>query len=298
MADYHLKDWLTIEEAAAWLTDRAGKDYTTDAVERALYKGILWPYYYPQRGQLGLFRRQLHTENHTVKPAGQPLRFIGPVTLYDYAGFKESAARRPTALIGSVLGKTVGPPPEEDEYTYFDDAVYLIGENNEAASLTSQPYKILIRARDLEAFSVDPEPLPRPIYRTFPGVWGACIDIHADEALTPGIDHPLSEHPLSEHPPGEQGQKVKDDLPAIKALAFAIHLIADIADQFDTHRFGEDRPERSLRLKTKSSRKPNPKRIAEQLKETATRLKSTGHGYGESGFYETLRRALNELGPD
>lgn len=295
MVDYHFKDWLTIEEAAAWLTNNTGTSYSAAAVDRVIKKGFLWPYYYPERGQLGLFRRRINLEDETVKPAGRPLQFIGPLALYDYAGFTETAARSPTALIGSILGRSEVPPPVEDEYAYFDDAAYLVGENDEPISLTSQPYKILIRAADLEDFAAgfpNPEPLPRPIYRTVPGVWAACFDIYADEAMTPGIDHPPLEQPTK-----EQSQEAKNDTPALKALAFAAHLIADLADQLDAHMHGDKQSSKRLGLKFRNG-KPIVSKIAKQLEKTATDLKHTGHGFKKSGFQETLSKALNELGLD
>lgn len=290
MVDIAFKDWLTIDETAAWLTKETGESYSAAAVERALAKGFLWPYYYPDYGRIGLFRRYISLEEDTFKHGGKPLRFIGPLALYDYAGFKESIAGSP----GKLLGVTLGRSPEllntlDGQYTYFDDVAYVLGENNEPLSLASHPHKILMRVLDLKQFAAAlPEihPLPRPIYSTAHGVWAACFDIYADEALTPSIDHVSLPQTTN-----EQDRQEPDDMPALRALGFAAHLIADLGRQLDEH---QSIASKRLQLSTQS-RKPVVSKIAKLLSDTATSLNHTGHGAQGRGFQEALTRALREL---
>lgn len=79
-------------------------------------------------------------------------------------------------------------------------------------------------------------------------------------------------------------------MPALKALAFAAHLIANLAERLDE---AEDTPSKKLGLKL--SGKPNVHQIATQLASTAAGLNYTGHGYGAKGFQANLSSALRSI---
>lgn len=295
MTDYQFKQWLTVEEAAAWLTDHAGKPYTAEAVRRAIQKGFIQGYYSPEGGhELGVFvRRYAHLGNHHAitdldhlvcpcapdehRRAGQPLILLGPVPFSDLAGLEECAKKSPAGSFGVAANGTDGGVIGE---------IYALGKNFEPLSLASINYKILIMTRNLEDFSAA---LPDTDYRSPPPIhfadfsWTACSEMYADEFMSLGVDQPFQAQAL-------QPSQRRTDAPALEALAFAAHLIANLAERLDE---AEGTPSKKLGLKL--SGKPNVRKIAAELESTAAGLNYTGHGYGASGFQDKLGRALRSI---
>lgn len=303
MVDYHFKDWLTIEEAAAWLTDHARKPYSAAALERAIAKRWLQAYYRPDdtSATLGLYVNMAEPPTHDQRAgllithcaeqgafldsdqAYPYAMFDGPVPFYDYQLFNDCASKQVNELIGittvDAAGTVIG-------------GVYLMGPKDNPRSLASIQSRVLITATDLQAFAAA-LPTP-PAIRHREVEFATVLDLRIASCSLVRFRSAQLDY---DHPPKEQSQEAKNDTPALKALAFAAHLIADLADQLDTHLYGDNQSSKRLRLKLGTGR-PNARKIAEQLEKTATELKHTGHGYGKSGFQETLSKALNELGLD
>ncbi|HTN29730.1 MAG TPA: hypothetical protein VL178_02705, partial [Pseudomonas sp.] len=157
MADYNFKEWLTVEEAATWLADNAGKAYGAPALYRAIEKGLIQAYYWPgEKVSLGLFTYELapDAKEELLTPwgasdwrqKGQPLPFLGPVPFSDYGDFLDDATRRPTKTTG--IGRLL------DQYGgIINGYVYIVGANDEALSLSSIPYHVLVRLDALETFA-------------------------------------------------------------------------------------------------------------------------------------------------
>lgn len=60
MTSYAFKEWLTFDEAAAWLTDNTGHSYDEPAISRAALNGRLPVHYWPTDDvNIGLYRLSL-----------------------------------------------------------------------------------------------------------------------------------------------------------------------------------------------------------------------------------------------
>lgn len=305
MADHEFKNWLTFEEAAAWLSSKTSKEYTANAITRAVMKGRLPAYYWPSDGaEIGLFTnlKPLPPGYESWQPLAHGGNFLndyqsppfciyeGPVPIVDYEGFKRSASLSspwPVGLTVQEGGVVIG-------------GCYRIGTNDEPVSMAAADYLELIHIEHLEQFLSDPNtPHSAPdtrIDRITLGdqsIWLASCAVPAGGSIDVEADQPpaTDERPESKtgQPPATDEQP-ESEAPALKALAFAAHLIANLADRLD-----ETEPVASRRLGMKKAGKPVVSRIAAQLARTAEALNHTGHGYGAKGFQANLKRALDAI---
>ena len=71
MADYLLKEWLTRDEAACWLSDQTGQTYTETSIQRALNTFRLTAHYWPtDNAEIGLFALTLRTGKSDWRTSG------------------------------------------------------------------------------------------------------------------------------------------------------------------------------------------------------------------------------------
>lgn len=292
MADYELKDWLTFEEAAAWLSSKTSKEYTANAITRAVMKGRLLAYFWPiDAAKLGLYTnvKPLPPGYESVSPLAHGGHFLddyhsppfciyeGPVPIIDYQGFKRSvglSTHWPVGLTVLSEGVVIG-------------GCYRVGANDEPVSVAAAGYLELIHAEHLEAFLSDPNtPHSAPDIRIQQetlgdqSFWLVSCATPAGGSVEVEADQPPATH-----------EQPESEAPALKALAFAAYLIADLSQQLDAK---ESIESQKLKL-AKGDGSPNVSRIAEALEGAARRQNYDERGYGMYGFRDALRKALKTL---
>lgn len=292
MSDFNFKDWLTFEEAAEWLNRKTGESYTAEAITRAALKNLIQVYYWPADGaEIGLFTNLMpmppgYEDNQQIAHGGPFLEsfqaepfclYDGPIPILDYFGFKNAVTRTTPYPVGVTVvmdGKVSG-------------ACYRLGEKDEPVSVAAANFLELTHIGHLEEFLADQHssinPYPESLIGT--ATFGNQSFPIAGCAFTGGgsmvveADQPKV---APEQPTSESG--------ALKTLAFAAHLIADLAELLD-----ETAKKSSDRMSLKRAGKPNVNAIARVLEETAQKLKYDGHGYGKRGFQEALGKALKAM---
>lgn len=297
MADYDFKVWLTVEEAAAWLADNGPEGYSAPALYRAIEKRLIQAYYWPDvKANLGIFGR---LEGAGLKPMraligrgsgrdmtfveGRNIHFVGPVPFTDYPEFKLDAESPSAEPVG------IRSPVDQNGDT-IRGGIYILGQNEAALSLTSIRYKVLIHIRELEGFAYSPTTteIPCPsifINESSPLPLAYCIPPGADDFPHQALNDAYIDQPIISSQTQDAGRR-----PDLKTLAFAAHLLANLAERLD-----ESEPVASRKLGMKKAGKPVVSQIAAQLAKTAEALNYSGHGYGEKGFQAHLSRALKEL---
>ncbi|MDH1684903.1 hypothetical protein N5E30_25545, partial [Pseudomonas chengduensis] len=261
-------------------------------ITRAALKNRIQAYYWPKDGaEIGLFTNLMplppgYEDSPQIAHGGPFLEsfqtepfclYDGPVPILDYFGFKNAVGRATPYPIGVTVakdGKVVG-------------ACYRLGEKGEPVSVAAVDFLELTHIGHLAEFLADQNKLtaryPESLLGTatfgdqsFPiagcaFTGGGSMEVEADQPQV-----------APEEPENESG--------ALKTLAFAAYLIADLAERLDEN---AEFPSNKVRLKRAG--KPNVNSIAKALEDTARKLKYDGHGYGKRGFQEALGKALKAM---
>lgn len=302
MSNYAFRDWLTISQAAEWLSDMSGRPFSQEDIWRGIRKDYLQAYYYPQGSeQLGLYTdiqsplNEYYNPNlrNPVTSAELFCMFVGPVPFYSYEEFRMGIkSKLPHPLGIKVI--------DEDNCIY---ACFRVGDDDQPLSLDAVDYHILINMEDLEACLAT---LPKHVKSPRKHVHISASQTNVTQEKPPADDPYafLSELPtlaLStapragmfdpdidiEEPENEASTK---EVPALKALGILAHLVADLSEKLDQH---EQVPSKQLGLK--KAGRPIVRSIAEQMSATAKQLNFEGHGSGASGFAGNLGKALKQL---
>lgn len=291
MTSYAFKEWLTFDEAAAWLTDATGTPYDKEAISRAAENDRLPVHYWPtDDAHIGLYRLKLLPGSGDVvesplnldSDACEVLCLIdGPVPVRLYRLFKSAAQMlahgRPVGLSASL-----GP-----DGLY---GCYRIGENDRPLSIMQGNYEILIHLADLERLKNNlPMPTSAPPH-----------DFIFTEGTFPALEQTLclarsavnwSSYPNAEPPiPEFVAESERRPEPLLRALGLAAHLIAELGGELDQNEQLVSRRRRYTR-----GGSPNITTISKALANTATKLRHDGHNFQGAGFEKLLRQALKEI---
>lgn len=297
MADYLLKEWLTFEEAASWLSDQSGKLYSAQAIQRTVTSFRLPAHYWPtDHAEIGLFELQLlpgayisdWRESGFRPLCESPMHLDtdrcvladlieGPVPFHQYEFFIESQIKRPTELIG------ISALLNADELY----GCYRIDDQGRPASIFSGPYQALIHLADLEEMSAGlPLPRQRSPHEIESHVWrmgGTGEMLTRSRSTAQWFSYP--ENTIADHSAQEEQRPSN-----LRTLGFAAHLIASLSEKIDA---SESIP--SKRQGLARGGKPNVQAISKALAEIAKSLNHEGHGVQGDGFQKQIRSALREL---
>ncbi|MGE8504506.1 MAG: hypothetical protein ACN6P1_19990 [Pseudomonas sp.] len=299
MADYLLKEWLTFEEAASWLSDQSGKLYNAQTIQRAVTSFRLPAHYWPtDHAEIGLFELQLlpgayisdWRESGFRPLCESPMHLDtdrcvladlieGPVPFHQYEFFIESQIKRPTELIG------ISALLNADELY----GCYRLDDQGRPASIFSGPYQALIHLADLEEMLAGlPLPRQRSPHEIESQVWrigGTGEMLTRSRSTVQWFSYP--ESIVTDSTPSSTG----DEKPAtLRALGFATHLIAQLGQELDEKESIPSKQKGFTRGET-----PNISAISRQLAAIAKLLNHEGHGVKGEGFQKILRSALREI---
>lgn len=294
MADYLLKEWLTPEEAACWLSDQTGQTYTEASIQRALKTFLLPAHFWPtDNAEIGLFSLTLkpgktdwRTSGFTPLPESPlqldmdqcSLAYVvdGPVPLPHYELFAENFARECPRAIG------IYTPTGDGEL----NGCYRIDDQGRPTCITEGSSQVVIHVADLQALKEGlPLPPQRPGHSLFietSRLIGTDTTIVRTRSSAKWLSYPEVAAPTN--------TVEKGALPLLRALGFAAHLIGEIGSQVDSNEAIPGRRKGYMR-----GGKPNISAIARRLSEVASGLRHTGHGNTGEGFQKLLSAALREI---
>jgi hypothetical protein len=295
MADYLLKEWLTLGEAACWLSDQTGQTYTETSIQRALITFRLPAHYWPtDNAEIGLFALTLGPGKSDWRTSGltplpeSPLHLDtercslsyvvdGPVPLPHYELFSENQARQSPRPIG------IFTPTGDGEL----NGCYRIDENERPACITTGSFQVLIHLADLQEFK---EGLPLPPQRPPHNLY-----IETSRLVGTNGVHIRSRSSADWFSYPDAIKQVdsaneKGSLPTLRALGFAAHVIAEIGAHLDSKETIASNRKNLMR-----GGKPNASAIARALTKVASDLRHTGHGTTGEGFQRLLSAALREV---
>lgn len=291
MTSYAFKEWLSFDEAAAWLTDATGIPYDKEAISRAALNDRLPVHYWPtDDADIALCRLTLLPGSGNVVESPQNLDgdacevlclIDGPIPVRLYRLFQSAAH---TSANGRPVGLSTGSGPDG---LY---GCYRIGENDQPLSITQGNYEILIHLADLERLK-DNLPMPASL---------PPHDLIFSQGTFPALEQTLclarsavnwSSYPNSEPPTPElAAESERRPEPLLRALGLAAHLLAELGDKLD-----ENEQLVSRRRRYTRGASPNITNISKALASTATKLRHDGHNFQGAGFEKLLRQALKEI---
>lgn len=295
MADYLLKEWLTLDEAACWLSDQTGQTYTETSIQRALNTFRLPAHYWPtDNAEIGLFALTLRPGKSDWRTSGltplpeSPLHLDtdqcslsyvvdGPVPLPNYELFSENQARHFPRPIG------IFTPTGDGEL----NGCYRIDENERPACITTGSSQVLIHLADLQEFK---EGLPLPPQRPSHNLY---IETSRLAGTNRTIIRSRSSANWFSYPDAIKQADISDEkgtLPVLRALGFATHVIAEIGAHLDAKETIASNRKNFMR-----GGKPNVSAIARTLTKVASDLRHTGHGTTGEGFQKLLSAGLREV---
>lgn len=291
MTSYAFKEWLTFDEAAAWLTDKTGSPYDEQAISRAALNGRLSVHYWPTDDvEIGLYRlallpnsgdvveSPLHLDNERCEVV---CLIDGPIPIRHYQLFQSAAQ---TVISNRPVG--LSARPNEDELY----GCYRIGDEDRPTSVTQGNYKVLVHLSDMEQLQKN-LPMPAPML-SHDLVFGECFLPAAGQRFYLAS----SSVSWSRYPDAEQLQPVATAAPEslseplLRALGLAAHLIAELGGKLDEHEQLVSHRRRYMRGSS-----PNITAISKALATTAVKLRHEGHNYQGAGFEKLLRQALRSV---
>jgi hypothetical protein len=293
MAIYAFKEWLSFEEAAAWLSDATGSSYSENAVFRLALKGRVSVHYWPtDDAEVALYR--VAHDVLSVRPVIEAFlqldldscefisRVNGPIPIRNFEIFYSSSQNKKAS---GMVGLSAYLHGEPEEY-----GCYRLAEDGRPQSIVNGSFEVLLHLSDLQQIHDDlPMPGPREVHRLYIGYItnGGLIDpIPLAYSSVKWRDYPDSDLPLL-RPASESESKSE---PLLRALGLAAHLIADLGKQLDAY----EQIESSKRRFVKGG-SPNVSRISQALADVAGELRLEGHNFKGAGFSKLLTKALREL---
>lgn len=298
MSTYHFKQWLSFEEAAAWLTDTTKEPFTTEMLENALLSKLIivhvWAVDRPEVHLVGNFDRAV------IRKGGMLLRidsesrppidvsvltdeciFAGPIPIQDFLTFK-LAMERDTS---NPLGITVLDAQAKNWVCYPL-------KNDDIGSFSDERIVYLFHLSDLKGFA-DQLPHPQPIPTGLIKYLGL-KHRGSDEMEVEASSYVAGNSPLSWDLPNSEAYDGRDqhatNEPALRALGFAAHLIAELGAKLDAL---ETLP--SQHLDFRRGDRPNASRIADALADIAKTKRHEGHGVRGAGFRKLIAQALKSV---
>jgi hypothetical protein len=292
MGVYAFKEWLSFEEAAAWLSDVSGDSYDENSILRLALKGRVPVHYWPTDDtQIMLYRveHDLPTVNPVIEAFSRldlsgckPICLVdGPVPIRNFGIFFSSTQNN---IAPGMVGLSAYPE-ESGEY-----GCYRLGEDDRPQSITEGRFEVLIHLSDLQQMRAGlPMPEVRQPYdliRGYVNIGGVLDSFPLARSAAEWTDYPDSDLPLPQ-PVGDSGSKAE---PLLRALGLAAHLIAELGKQLDVHEQIESNKRRYVK-----GGAPNVSRISQALAVMAGELRLEGHNFKGAGFSKLLTKALREL---
>lgn len=308
MSSYEFKEWLNYSEAAAYLSDRTGRKYDADAIDRAANHDLLRVHYWPtDNAQLGVFQvvfdekriKKLPSFFERSVESAMPvhldrfdllLPFEGPVPIMHYQVF----AMNCRAPHRSPIGITVQVNPL-DEGLFVAGGCYRVGDQGEAISLKDGTYDYFIHVTELEELAKAIPDVPRqpPLICNFNLIKSRDENDSEDYAFihssTPYMRYPeVAREGAGKSIPSVMKAPKRPE-PMLRTIGLAAHLIAELGDQLDAY---ETIATRKKGLSC--GEKPNCSTIARELARIAAE-----HNFDlkSDGFSKTLSAALKYLQP-
>lgn len=295
MSDYHFKQWLSFEEAAEWLTDHTEMAFSVALLEKALTAKLIivhvWAVDRPEIHLVGNFHKAVIQDKPSPfiitaesRPNIDPglltdeCVFEGPIPIQDYTFFK-LAVKRNTP---NPLGITVLDAQAEDW------VCYPIKED-QLGSFSEERLAYLFHLEDLKLLASElptPRQIPTGLIKYL-----KCTLQGTDQSYVEASSYRAGNTPLTWDLPAATSIATEidqvDDEPALRALGFATHLLAELSAELDAK---EKLPGR--RLDFQRGGKPNASRIADALSDIAKSMRHDGHGVQGAGFKKILAQAL------
>lgn len=291
MTSYAFKEWLTFEEAAAWLTDTAGKPFDAKAISRAALNNLLPVHYWPtDDAEIGLFRVRLMSRLGDIVESPLHLNLEhcevvclvdGPVPFRRYRLFH-------SAIHNIAPSRPIGISAFPDEPELY--GCYRIDEAGRPQCMAQGNYQVLVHISDLEQLSKGLQmPAVSAPHDLLLGV--AHLDateqvLYLARSAANWSNYPDADLPIVPPLPDPETRSE----PLLRALGFAAHLIAELGQKLDEH---EQLQSRRRRYTVGAS--PNVSTIAQALADTAAKLRYEGHNFKGAGFTKLLRQALREI---
>lgn len=290
MGIYTFKEWLSFEEAAAWLTDSTGDSYDANSILRLALKGRVPVHYWPtDDAEIVIFRINMQANLPLLEGAAkldldvcEPVCTVfGPVPISNFRMLYPSIQKSHAGVVGLSF-------PHESPENY---GCYRLGEDDRPQSIAHGEYELLIHLDDLETMR-EGLPLPKhcqPHTLLIPTLRSASLPdpIYIARSTADWHDLPDSDLPL----PKPAHESVASSEPLLRALGVAAHLIAALGKQLDSHEQIESKKKRYAKGSL-----PNVSKISQAMAEAAAELRLEGHNFKGAGFSKLLTKALRELG--
>jgi len=298
MSNYHFKQWLSFDDAVSWLSDHTDMPFSVAMLETALTAKIInvhaWALDRPEIHVVGNFDEAVIEKlpsPYLTEAESRPsidislltdeCIFEGPIPLQDYEFFKTAMQRNTPNPLGITVfdgqGRTLVCYPLKDD---------------DIASFSDERIAYLFHLNDLKAFA---EKLPSPPQASSVLIKYLRLTLSGtDQSYVEASSNSAGNAPLSWDLPGPASETTEterqDDEPALRALGFATHLLAELSAELDEK---EKLPGR--RLDFQRGGKPNVSRIADALADMAKSLRHDGHGVQGAGFKKILAQALDTV---
>ncbi|TFB41447.1 hypothetical protein [Pseudomonas sp. F01002] len=293
MGIYTFKEWLSFEDAAAWLSDATGESYDENSILRLALKGRVPVHYWPtDDAQIVLYRveHDLASVNPVVEAfvrldlsGCEPICLVdGPVPIRNFGIFFPSSQNNKAP---GMVGLSAYPEEESGEY-----GCYRLGEDDRPQSIIEGRFEVLIHLSDLQQLRAG-LPMPRArqphdLIMGYANIDGVMESFPLARSTAEWSDYPDSDLPL----PQLVGDPESKTEPLLRVLGLAAHLIADLGKQLDAHEQIESSKRRYMK-----GVDPNISRISQALADVASGIRLEGHNFKGAGFSKLLTKALREL---
>lgn len=308
MSSYEFKEWLNYSEAAAYLSDKTGRKFDEDAIDRAATNNIVRAHYWPtDDADLGVFSIVYDEERMKKLPpffaryvespvpvflekAEYIIHFEGPVPITHYKIFAINCR----AGHQQPIGITVQINPL-DSGVITVGGCYRVGEDGKAISLKEGHYDFFIHITDLEqlAATLPNQPQLPPCICNLNLLKSPDEDSSEDipfiNSPAPWMAYPVTNRREASNVLPTTTAAPKRPEPLLRTIGFAAHLIAELGDKLDQFEKVGNR-KRGLSC----GGKPNCSTISKELARIAAE-----HNYElkNDGFSKTLSAALRHLHP-
>lgn len=308
MSSYEFKEWLNYSEAAAYLSDKTGRKFDADAINRAATNNIVRAHYWPtDDADLGVFSIVFDEERMKKLPpfferyiespvpvlleqAEYLVHFEGPVPITHYQIFAKNCKAGHKQPIGITI--QINPL---DSGTIIAGGCYRVDDNGKAVSLKEGLYDFFIHLSDLEqlAATLPDKPQLPPCLCNLNLLKAPDQDVSEGTPFihspVPWMAYPDSRGPEASNVRPDRSAAPKRPEPLLRTIGFAAHLIAELGDKLDQLENAGNR-KRGLSC----GGRPNCSTIAKELARVAA-----DHNYDlkDDGFSKTLSAALKHLQP-
>lgn len=316
MMKFAFRDWLTFEDAAKYMKAVTGQECPTSTIEDAVYKGALTAYFYTPE-PIGLYSEDPSYYHETHSQFAE-----NPDFLKDYTSNESFIAYKETAMLIPIthywhfkkILKNADKltQPIRGLSAYAESGGLLGGffdmdENCCPLSLLKVPHLILVARSHLDQLAKVPV-VEWLHYRSPPAHIEAAESVNPftgepdiiiwSPAGTPHIDETIEQELTQSNPAAKPADPdtEKGLIGTQRALALAVHLLVEVAEQLDNTAEYQSKPISQLYSLAKKNGNPTITQIAAHLAETAKRKNLTGRGFSGSHLGEIITQALKEHG--